>query len=60
MAENKLYKLFNKKNIPDDLIISILEYSVERMSNDMLYMISKAAILNEYSNICNPFLFFIF
>ena len=36
MAENKLYKLFNKKNIPDDVIISILEYSVERMSNDML------------------------
>ena len=51
MTENKLYKLFNKKNIPDDLIISILEYSVERMSNDMLYIISKAAILNEYSNV---------
>lgn len=51
MTENKIYNIFNEKNIPNDIVIQILEYSVERMDDDMLYMITKAAILNEYSNI---------
>ena len=51
MTKNKIYNIFYKKNIPDEIIIHILEYSVERMKEDMLYTISKAAILNEYSNI---------